>query len=179
MKKYFKSLILVILIIVLSVLIVKRLFPVKYGEQIDTYCSEYGVDKSLVLAIIKAESGFDVNAKSLAGATGLMQLTEETALWCGQQMGLTLTTEDINNPETNIRVGIWYLSYLIKETESESVAIISYNAGINKVREWIDNKLIEPKNVNFDKIPYEETRNYIKKVLLYKQIYSILYNITP
>lgn len=179
MKKYFKSLILVILIIVLSVLIVKRLFPVRYGEQIDTYCSEYGVDKSLVLAIIKAESGFDVNAKSLAGATGLMQLTEETALWCGQQMGLTFTTEDINNPETNIRIGIWYLSYLLNETKSENIAIISYNAGINKVREWIDTDVIDENNVNFENIPYDETKNYIKKVLLYKQIYSILYNITP
>ncbi len=179
MKKYFKSLILVILIILLSVLIVKRLFPVKYGEYIDSYCQEYGVDKSLVLAIIKAESGFDENAQSQAGAKGLMQLTEETALWCGERMGLSLMTDDIKKPETNIRLGIWYLSYLKKATASEDIAIISYNAGINKVKEWIDGKVIDEKKVDFDKIPYEETKNYIKKVHLYKQIYSILYNITP
>lgn len=179
MKKYFKSLILVILIIVLSVLIVKRLFPIKYSEQIDIYCSEYGVDKSLVLAIIKAESNFDENAQSHADAMGLMQLTEETALWCGKQISLNLTTDDIKEPETNIRIGIWYLSYLLNETKSENIAIISYNAGINKVREWIDTDIIDENNVNFENIPYDETKNYIKKVLLYKQIYSILYNITP
>ena len=178
MKRYFKSLILVILIILLAVLILKRVFPIKYTEIIDTYCKEYGVSKTLVLGIIKAESNFDENAKSRAGAIGLMQLTEETALWCGEKMGLSLTTDDIKNPETNIRIGIWYLRYLIERTKDENIAIISYNAGINKVNEWIDSGVIK-ENLKFDDIPYDETRIYIKKVLVNKQIYSILYNITP
>ena len=177
-KRYFRSLILVILIIVLSVMILKRVFPIKYTELIDNYCKEYGISKTLVLGIIKAESGFDENAKSQVGAMGLMQLTEETALWCGEKMGLSLTTEEIKKPEMNIRIGIWYLKYLIERTDSEEIAIISYNAGINKVNEWIDSGVIKEK-LKFNDIPYDETRNYIKKVLLYKQIYSILYNINP
>ena len=57
-------------------------------------------------------------------------------------------------------------------------AIISYNAGVNKVNEWIESGVIKEK-LKFDDIPYDETRIYIKKVLVNKQIYSILYNITP
>ena len=178
-KKYFKSLILVVLIILFSVMILKRVFPIKYTETIDKYCKEYGIDKTLVLGIIKAESGFDENATSQVGAMGLMQLKEETALWCAEKMGITLTTDDIKNPELNIRIGIWYLNYLIEQTESEEIAIISYNAGVNKVNEWLEDGIINMENINFEEIPYEETRNYIKKVLLYKQIYSILYNINP
>ena len=138
MKKFFKSLILVILIIIFAFLTMKRLFPIKYSEFIDKYSAEYGVDRSLVYAIIKAESGFDENAESEKGAMGLMQLTEETALWCGEKMGLELSTEEIKNPETNIKIGVWYFKYLLDVTNSKEIAIISYNAGINKVKEWIE-----------------------------------------
>ena len=137
MKKFFKCLILVILILVFAFLTMKRIFPVRYSDYIEKYSAEYGVDKTIIYGLIKAESGFDENAQSNKGATGLMQLTEETALWCGEKMGLTLSTEDIKDPETNIRIGIWYFSYLLDATNSKELAIISYNAGVNKVREWI------------------------------------------
>lgn len=179
MKKFFKSLILVILIIIFAFLTMKRLFPVNYSEFVDKYSAEYGVDRSLVYAVIKAESGFDANAESEKGAMGLMQLTEETALWCGEKMGLELSTEEIKNPETNIKIGIWYFNYLLNATGSEELAIISYNAGINKVREWINEGTINKDNPDFNAIPYEETQNYIKKVLLYEQIYITLYNMNP
>ena len=165
MKKFFKSLILVILIIIFAFLTMKRLFPVNYSEFVDKYSAEYGVDRGLVYAIIKAESGFDEKAESEKGAMGLMQLTEETALWCGEKMGLELSTEEIKNPETNIKIGIWYFNYLLN--------------GINKVREWINEGTINKDNPDFNAIPYEETKNYIKKVLLYEQIYITLYNMNP
>ena len=179
MKKFFKSLILVILIIIFAFLTMKRLFPIKYSEFIDKYSAEYGVDRSLVYAIIKAESGFDENAESEKGAMGLMQLTEETALWCGEKMGLELSTEEIKNPETNIKIGVWYFKYLLDVTNSKEIAIISYNAGINKVKEWIEDGKITADSLKVNSIPYEETKNYIKKVLLYEQIYITLYNMNP
>ena len=107
MKKFFKCLILTVLIIVFAFLTMRRLFPVKYNDYIEKYASENSIDASLVYAIIKTESGFDENAKSNKGAIGLMQLTEETALWCGEKMGLSLTTDDIKDPETNIKIGTW------------------------------------------------------------------------
>ena len=91
-------------------------------------------------------------------------------------MGLELSTEEIKNPETNIKIGIWYFNYLLNATGSEELAIISYNAGVNKVREWINEGTINKDNPDFNDIPYEETKNYIKKVLLYEQIYITLYN---
>lgn len=179
MKKFFKSLILVILIIVFAFMTARRIFPVKYSEYIDKYSEEYGIDRSLVYALIKAESGFEENAKSNKGAIGLMQLTEETALWCGEKMGEELSTEDIKNPETNIKTGIWYFKYLLDDSGSKEIAIISYNAGINKVKEWINDGTIKETGLDFNSIPYEETQNYIKKVLLYEQIYITLYNMNP
>lgn len=179
MKKFFKCLILTVLIIVFAFLTMKRLFPVKYNDYIEKYASENSIDASLVYAVIKTESGFDENAKSNKGAIGLMQLTEETALWCGEKMGLALTTDDIKDPETNIKIGTWYLKYLIDTTKSEELAIISYNAGVNRVKEWVGNAVISAENVNYNNIPYEETKNYIRKVLLYEQIYITLYNMNP
>lgn len=179
MKKFFRSLILVILILIFAFLTMRRLFPVKYSEYIDQYSASHNIDRGLVYALIKAESGFDENAESEKGAMGLMQLTEETALWCGEKMGLKLSTEEIKNPETNIKIGVWYFDYLLKATGSKELAIISYNAGINKVKEWINEGTIEEDNLNFNAIPYEETKNYIKKVLLYEQIYITLYNMNP
>ena len=179
MKKFFKCLILVVLILVFAFLTMKRIFPVRYIEYIEKYSAEYGVDKSLIYGLIKAESGFDEKAQSNKGATGLMQLTEETALWCGEKMGLTLSTEDIKDPETNIRIGTWYFSYLLDVTNSKELAIISYNAGVNKVREWVEDGIITEEGMNFNAIPYEETKNYIKKVLIYEQIYITLYDMNP
>lgn len=94
-------------------------------------------------------------------------------------MGLELSTEEIKNPETNIKIGVWYFKYLLDVTNSKEIAIISYNAGINKVKEWIEDGKITADNLKVNSIPYEETKNYIKKVLLYEQIYITLYNMNP
>lgn len=176
MKKFFKSIILIILIGVLLLGILKKTFPLTYNEYIDKYSKEYGVDRALVYATIKAESNYNESASSSKAAKGLMQLTEETALWCAGKMGIKIDKDDITDPETNIKIGVWYLSYLIENTQSPEIAVISYNAGINKVKKWIEDKSIDKDLLVYDTIPYEETRNYIKKVMLYRQIYMILYN---
>ena len=102
-----------------------------------------------------------------------MQIKDETALWCAEKMGLeTFNSEKIYDPETNIRIGVWYISYLIDETGSEDLAIIAYNAGINRVKEWQRDGLVSEEIGEENKIPYPETKKYLKKVKYYKDLYS-------
>ena len=174
MKKYFKSLILVILIIVLSVLILKRLFPLKYEHQIDISCTEYGVDKSLVLAIIKAESGFDEEASS-GRANGIMQLAGETAKWVAVRLGLEYSEEMVYAPDVNIEMGSYYLAYLVEKYENTETALAAYNAGMGNVSAWLKNEDYSKDGVTLYHIPYGETKRYVERVMKVREIYKILY----
>ena len=109
---------------------------------------KYGVDPALVAALIKAESDFDPEARSEAGATGLMQLMPETA----RDMGV----ENATNPEENIDGGVRYLARLLRLFGSEThLAIAAYNAGERAV-------------LRYGSVPpFEETRRYVRKVLRY------------
>ena len=152
---------------------VNLFLPVEYEQEIKYACREFGVEKELVYALVKTESNFDKAALSNKGAKGLMQIKDETALWCAEKMGLeTFNSEKIYDPETNIRIGVWYISYLIDETGSEDLAIIAYNAGINRVKEWQRDGLVSEEIGEENKIPYPETKKYLKKVKYYKELYS-------
>ncbi len=122
-------------------------------EGIISSCSrEFGVDKSLVKAVIHAESGYNPNAVSRKGATGLMQLMPSTA------QGLKVA--DSFNPEDNIRGGVRYLRFLLDTFKGDvSLALAAYNAGLTKVAKYGGIP------------PYEETRNYVSKVLGYQKSY--------
>lgn len=150
-------------------------FPVRYEEHIEKYAQFNNIEKSLVCGIINAESRFDSNAVSSKGAVGLMQLKEDTALWCAKKMGFAeFEVSLLDDPETNIKIGTWYFSYLRDELGTEELAIIAYNAGITHIREWLDEGLIDETVTNADNIPFEETKNYIKKVRLYTKVYNVI-----
>lgn len=150
------------------------LFPIKYEEHVKKYSALYNVEKNLIYGIINAESGFDFSAVSSKNAMGLMQIKEDTAKWCAQKMGEEFKEEDLKDPETNIRFGTWYFSYLKNELGTESLAIIAYNAGITHVKEWLKNGVVDKEVSNPDSIPFEETRKYIRKVKVYTKIYSLI-----
>lgn len=114
---------------------------------------KHGVDPSLVKAIVKAESDFDPNAISRAGAKGLMQLMPDTAK--------LMRVNDIFNPEDNVDGGIRYLKYLLKLFSYDmKLAVAAYNAGENAV-------------LKYGAIPpYSETRTYVKRVTRYYKLYK-------
>lgn len=173
MKKLINFIFTCILIVTVFLHIVNIFLPVKYEEIINKYSAEYQIPENLVMGIIKTESNFKKDAESDKGAKGLMQITEETALWCAEKMGIeNFDTQGLFEPDTNIKIGVWYLSYLINKTGSEDIGIISYNAGINRVNKWLDEGIIDKNLQNTDAIPYPETKNYIKKVKLYKKLYE-------
>ena len=136
-----------------------------------------GADPYLVNAVIRAESAFDTRALSPAGARGLMQLMPSTGRRLARKHKIRIkSVRDFFDPEINTRLGARHLGALIREFDGALVpAIASYNAGRIPVKRWWKagrNKSIE---IFIEEIPYQETKNYVKRVLGYYHEYKRLY----
>ena len=159
----------------------KFLYPFPYRPTIENYSARWHVDKFLAIAVMKVESNFSEAAHSQSGAIGLMQIMPETAAWIAYQLGEEPeeVAQDLNNlckPETNIRYGTWYLAELEDEFKGNDVlALAAYNAGRGNVHDWIDKNNWSENFSDVDKIPYAETRDYVKRVLHCREKYSKLY----
>lgn len=177
--KFLKYMVCLLIIFVLAgalLLIVYGFFPMKYTDIIRREAKSQGVDKFLVAALIKAESNFDTKAVSAAEAKGVMQLTDETAAFCAEKMGITLNDGDIYKPEINIKLGVCYLKRMLEMyQDDEDMAIAAYNAGEGRVREWLNDPEYSTDGEKLDNIPYEETKKHVEKIRMYKKIYSVLY----
>jgi len=156
---------------------VNRMFPLKYEEYVYKYSYEYGLDPYLVFSIIKAESSFNPNATSHKNARGLMQVTDDTALWIAEMMGIKdFEIESLYDPETNIKFGCWLLNNLKGQFNDDDLVIASYNAGGGKVNSWLKDSRYSKTGETLNKIPYKETDIYVKKVKNYYTIYKMLYD---
>lgn len=160
-----------------AVILVKGLCPLEYKEAILRSSEENGIDPSLLAAIIKSESNFDPLAVSHKGAVGLMQLKPDTAAWCAEQMGIAFCEEDLFDPSMNILLGSWYYAYLYDYFGDEALAMAAYNGGMANVRKWLSSAVLEKENPEIDRIPFEETKKYVKKVNKYQTVYKILYHL--
>ncbi len=155
----------------------KVLFPVKYKEIVIERSRENGLDPSLVFAVIKVESKFRPNALSYKNARGLMQISETTALWGSEELGMVdFQQEDLYNPEINIAIGCWYLGVLMREFGNETdLVIAAYNGGSGNVNQWLNDTNTSTSGRSLDRIPFPETALYLKKVKNYVDIYKKLY----
>ena len=159
----------------------KFLYPFPYRSTLENYSSRWKVDKFLAVAVMKVESNFSEEAHSQSGAVGLMQIMPETAAWIAYQLGEPPeeVADDIKNlrdPETNIRYGTWYLAELKDEFKGNDVlALAAYNAGRGNVHDWIEKNNWSENFSDVNKIPYAETRNYVKRVLHCREKYFELY----
>ncbi len=163
----------------LSMKIRKNQYPIKYEHFVDKYSESYNLDKYLVLSVIRTESRFDVYAVSSVGAKGLMQITDETGRDCAKKIGIDEYRDDLLfDPETNIRIGCYYLSRLIKKYENNvDTALAAYNGGPGNVDKWLENQGGTGDGEDLADIPFPETRNYVKRVneayRMYKSIYEV------
>jgi soluble lytic murein transglycosylase-like protein len=127
--------------------------PAEYEPIINSCALQYGVDRSLVKAVIHAESAYDPNAVSPKGATGLMQLMPKTAE--------SLKVSNSFDPKENIRGGVRYLRFLLDTFKGDvTLALAAYNAGLSRVAQYGGIP------------PFLETRNYVDKVLQYRKQYQ-------
>ncbi len=120
--------------------------PAELEDIISAAAKKYNISPKVIKAVIKAESSFNTNCVSSAGASGLMQLMPATA------RGLGVT--DVFDPEQNINGGVKYLSYQLKRFDGNlELALAAYNAGPNAVEKYGGIP------------PYKETENYVKKIM--------------
>ena len=156
--------------------IMKMIYPIKFQEYVETYSEEFGLDKYLVYAVIKTESGFDPNAVSNAGAKGLMQIMEKTASECNEKnkFGYSIP-EDLFVPEKNIKLGCCYLRHLMDTYGDVSLAITAYNGGTGNVKKWLNDERLSDGAGGLADIPYAETRDYVDKVISAYDMYVKIY----
>lgn len=152
-------------------------YPLEHRELVYAASKENKVPFSLVAAVILAESKFNESAQSAPGAMGLMQLMPDTAHWIADQINQpTMSDADIREPGTNIKLGTWYLAYLLKEFKgNEILALAAYNAGRGHVEEWMQTYGWGDDFSQIDAIPFGETREYVTTVLKNKEHYEELY----
>ncbi|MDO5755060.1 MAG: lytic transglycosylase domain-containing protein [Tissierellia bacterium] len=148
---------------------------VKYVDDVEEYSSEYDVDPLLILSVIKVESNFKNDAVSHMNAHGLMQIIPETGEWVANQLNLEYSDEMLQDEETNIKMGTYYLSYLLKHFGNRDLALAAYNGGIGNVSKWLLDEKYSSDGMNLDHIPIDETRNYVVKVNNNYKIYKIFY----
>lgn len=151
--------------------------PIKYEDLVGKYSRENGLDKFLVYAVIKTESGFDPGAVSNVGARGLMQIMEDTFDWVKYRMGDEETRYlEMYDPETNIRYGCWLLGFLYKEFGNVETAMAAYHAGRGQVNEWLSDRSISADGIHLDEIPISDTAHYVRKITRAMETYERLYS---
>ena len=141
-------------------------YPIKYEEIVEKYASAYNVPEYVIYAVINTESKFDPNAKSSAGAFGLMQMMPSTLEYLASDAHLDedIEFEALADPDVSIRYGTYYLRYLFDKFHKWSVVFAAYNAGEGRVSEWLDEPKYSEDGEALKKIPIRETRNYVKRV---------------
>lgn len=143
------------------------LYPLAYWQTVNEISRQHVLDPFILLSVIREESRFDPDARSAAGAMGLMQIMPQTVYRLDKKLNMDIP--DINKMldiRTNITIGAYYLSSLLKEFGSLPVALAAYNAGEEKVREWLKAGDYKSSDEFIEDIPYDETRNYVKGILL-------------
>lgn len=151
--------------------------PLKYTNYVERYAAENGIDKYLVYAVIKTESGFDSGAVSNVGARGLMQIMEETFNWISYKLGdEDVVYADMFDPQQNIRYGCYLLGYLCEEFGNTDAAIAAYHAGRGNVNQWLSDSRYSSDGVHLDVIPISDTAHYVDKINKAMDIYIRLYD---
>ncbi len=151
----------------------KFFYPIKYQNEIVGYADKYGLDRTLIFAVCRVESSFNQGAVSKAGAVGIMQITPSTAEYIAKNLGLE--NYDITSLATNLDFGCYYLKYLLAKFPVQNTALCAYNAGEGKVSEWLKDKSLSTDGKTLKKIPYEESKNFVKRVNKSLHAYRKLY----
>lgn len=150
-------------------------YSLNYIEEIDKYSKEYGVDPKVVLAIMRVESNFDSKAESKANAKGLMQILPDTAKHISKLLKVDVNSVDLNDSDTNIKFGTYYIKYLMQNFKNLDTVYAAYNGGIGNVNTWLKDEKYSNDGITLYNIPSPETKHYVYKVNKALNAYEILY----
>jgi soluble lytic murein transglycosylase len=155
-------------------------FPLEHTHLVERYADSNNIDKAWIYAVMRQESAFMHNARSHAGAMGLMQLMPATARAVARDLNRrTPRRADLMQPETNIALGSAYLKQVkSKLGDSEILATAAYNAGPHRVTAWLPERAL-PADIWIELVPFRETRRYLQRVLAYVVIYEKRMGLEP
>lgn len=149
-----------------------RRYPLPITAQLVPAAREQGLDPAWVYGLIKQESAFLREVRSSAGAIGLMQLMPATARWAATKTGLkNYHTANLTDPALNLSLGTWYLRHVYEDLADPILATAAYNAGPGRARRWRAEVPLEGA-IYAETIPFNETRDYVKRVMANKWFYS-------
>jgi soluble lytic murein transglycosylase len=149
-------------------------FPIDYQTEIRKIARDYKLEPAHVYAVIRQESAFNKDALSPAGALGLMQLMPKTGSLTAKKHNIPLaSTSLLYEPDKNITIGSAYLKQVMEEYDGNIVlASAAYNAGPHRVKRWLPEDEEKPAARWIAMVPFNETRNYIQRILAYIAIYD-------
>ena len=151
------------------------LFPLPYMQPIISWSQQRQLNPLLVTALIRQESRFEPKIRSVAGATGLMQVMPDTGSWIAEK--IQLKKYNLENPDDNVKLGTWFLDYTHQEYNNNSMlAVASYNAGPGNVSDWLAKYGLGDPDAFIEVIPFAETKGYVEAVFSNYWNYLRLYN---
>lgn len=146
-------------------------FPLAFVDDFYQRAAAQSLPVSELMAIARRESAFSPTARSPVGARGLMQLMPATGRSVARKVGVPASTKALDNIEYNITLGSAYYAQLLERFDgNRAVALAAYNAGPNRVKNWLREDL--PLDAWIETIPYRETRDYVKAVLAYSVVFD-------
>ena len=148
-------------------------YPMPFPDVFREYAKTHQLDEAWVLGLVRQESRFIADARSSAGAAGLMQIMPRTARYVASKIGLrNFRHKDVTEVQTNIGLGTGYLKMVLDQLGHPVLASAAYNAGPSRARRWRDvNRPLEGA-IYAETIPFGETRDYVKKVMANSVFYS-------
>ena len=151
-------------------------YPAPYRDSLQGHLQENNLEEAWVYGLMRQESRFVTQAKSTAGAAGLMQVMPATARWIAQRLGMKdYRKELISQLDTNIKLGTYYMKNVLSTFGNNPVlASAAYNAGPGRARQWLADKPLEGA-IYVESIPFDETRDYVKKVMSNTVYYAKLF----
>jgi len=153
-------------------------FPAPFRESLVQYSAPLGLDENWIYGLIRQESRFISNARSSVGASGLMQLMPATARYVAKRLNVpNFTPARVNELDVNLQLGTGYLKMVLDDLDgSPMLATAAYNAGPGRPRAW-RSALVRPVEgaVFAETIPFNETRDYVKKVMSNSIYYAALF----
>ena len=155
-------------------------YPLPYYGVFSEYANTYGLDEAWVYGLVRQESRFVADARSNAGAAGLMQVMPHTARFVAQRIGLRNYRSKVSEVQTNVTLGAGYLKIVLEQLGHPVLAAAAYNAGPARARRWRDAKPLEGA-IYAETIPFPETRDYVKKVTANTVFYAAVLDkrVTP
>ena len=151
-------------------------YPRPYSDTVRSAAETYDVDPLLIWSVMRQESVFDADATSYVGARGLMQVMPSTQEWIADQMGEEIPPGAAFTPEANVRMGAWFLRFLLDYFDDDlQLAVAAYNGGAGSVDAWLEDPMVSNRDDLLRWIGFGETREYVERVSMNYEVYKALY----